>query len=1307
MLKLFGPSAYTKEQHKHLLKKIAQKIDNILHFDTGYLYCVDTSEPYDPNFLAMLTDFLGLDQVVHEPKKVAGELAIVLPKEGVLSSWGVAAVDFVHRLDFQDIQVFERGLVFYIETNHGQPLDQEAFTQLKSIIADEDRDCVYRDVLQVSKRYLGKTSLLPTQVPILDQGEQALQAVNERYLLNLSAKDITFLYKLYSEQKRNPNMIEVMTYAIIRSDHCAHNVFHAQWLSPQKQAHEQKTLFQLLKQTHQGNEANIISALEENAAVLKGGMVKHVYRDARTQLFVQQDEQMHTLHKLEMHNQVCQLDPLRGAAFGIGSELGDHSVVGQGSEPIAAMVGFCVSHLRMERFIRPWEESLADFPQHIASPFRIALQAPIGAAQFNNAFGRPTVGGFFRSFEFQEGTGKKKQCWGFHRPLIASSGLGRVAQRDAHRQQVLAGMPIVLLGRPSMRIGVAGCIMASQSSQNRKHWLDYVTVYHDYPEVQRRCQEVIHLCCSLGENNPIVAMNDVSSGGLANTIIQLMVQCGKGAYITLGNVPVVGSFMHPWEIWSNETQERYVMIVNPGELQELELFAAREHVVCKVIGHVMEDKQVIVEGFHDKANPILTMNLADLTGHMPPVQKHRQLAPQQRKRFEPKDLDLATAARRVLQLPAVADKTCFITIADRSVGGCVVRGPMVGPWQVPVADVAVLSTNPYGYQGQACALGERIPVGVLDTAASLRLACSEVLTNLLAADVGDCATISLGVAWVGSQDDAGYSALYEGVVAFVNDFASQLGIAVVTGDDALSMQTQWQDERKDQHSVRAPVTAVISATASVKDVRNTLTPELNRALMGESKLLYIDLAKAEKGLGGTAVAQVYGELGAVVTEVKDVTVLKSFVQVMIKLRHLILAYHDRSDGGLFVTILEMCIASRLGAKIHLDGLGPTPLLALFHEGPGVVIQVADHDCDQVAKLLDEVGLGDCLYEIGRVHAAPDITYFFAGQVCLSERRVDWHRLWSLMSSQIKQARDDLDCAREAYNTLLNTQDPGLHTKITFPLEQINSVQNLVQEYGRPKVAICREQGCHGYLELALAFEKAGFTPVDVSMTDLQTGRDKLDAYIGLALSGGYSFSDIGGAGKAWGCLILNNPRLKDQFADFFKRPDTFALGVGNGAQALSYLRSLIHGAEHWPYFRLNRSLQFESRLSLVRIEKSQSIFFKQMEGCILPVPVAHCEGRAEFPLRAGYDDVCQQAICLKYVNHFDGTADSYPANPNGSALSAAGVTSADGRVTLLMPRPERVIRSVNMAWCPDSWADDTPWLRMFCNAREWVGTQLS
>jgi phosphoribosylformylglycinamidine synthase len=1307
MLKLFGPSSYTKEQHKQLLKKLGGEIDNILHIDTGYMYCLDVPEPYDPKVIQLLTSFLNLPSVLYQPKKVPGETAIVLPKEGVLSSWGSAAVDFLHRLGLSDVTLFERGVVFYIETNYGQPFDENDFSLLVNMISDEDRDMVCRDALAVNNHYLGKSSLLPIQIPLLEKGKASLEEVNAKYLLNLSADDLTFLDELYVARQRNPNMIEIMTYAIIQSEHCSHSIFQANWFHQGNQEAAQETLFSLLNQSQRESEEQPVGGFAENAAILKEVTTTHFSRDARTQLFDNHEQATYPLHKLEMHNQVCQFDPLRGAAVGVGSELGGHSVIGQGSFPDAGMVGFCVSHLKMERFVRPWEDEKVSFPEHIASPARIALQAPIGAAQFNNAFGRPTVGGFFRTFEFQDDKAHNNRHWGFHQPLIMSSGLGRVAKSFVYHDKVLKDAPIVVIGRPSMRMGLAGCIMASQSFQNRQKWIDYATVYHDYPEMQRRCQEIINLCCSLGEENPIAAIKDVSSGGLANAIVKLVHACDKGAYINLANVPVLGNMMRPWEVWSNETQERYILIAKPSGLQELQRFAAREHVMCVVIGHVTEEQDIVVEGYHDKISPILEMRTKDLIDRSPEVQKNVLAPKRKRERFDPTGVDLAEAARRVLQLPAVADKTCFVTIADRSVGGHVARGPMVGPWQTPVSDVAVVCHSSTDYQGQAMALGERVPVAVIDTSQSVSLACSEAITNLMAADVASIEDIHLGMSWIGANDEEGSSHLYQGVSEFVEKFALELGIPVVTGDDALSMYTNWKDDKDNKHEVVAPVTAIVTATASIKDVRNTLTPELNRALAAESKLLYIDLAQEEKGLGGTALAQVYGSIGAIVTQVRDPGVLKNFIAAMAKLRHLVMAYHDCSDGGLFVTILEMCIASRMGAQVHLNGLAETPLLALFHEGPGVVIQVMNQDAAKVASILEQEGLANCLHEIGRASEASNITFLFEGEVCLKERRMDWHRLWSLTSSHIKQMRDDPDCAREAYNALLNAQDPGLHAKVTFPIEKINHVENLVAEYGRPKVAICREQGCHGYLELALAFKLAGFMPIDVTMTDLQAGRDNLASYVGVAFSGGYSCSDIGGAGKAWSYIILEDPKLRAMFSDFFSREDTFTLGIGNGAQLLTYLRSLIAGTDHWPYFHLNRSLQFESRLSLVQVEKTNSVFFSNMEGCILPVPVAHCEGRAAFPVQGGLDDMIKQSICLRYVNHFDYVADYYPANPSGSELSAAGVTSKDGRVTLLMPRPERVIRSVNMAWHPDSWQDYTPWLRMFCNAREWVGSKIT
>jgi phosphoribosylformylglycinamidine synthase len=1026
------------------------------------------------------------------------------------------------------------------------------------------------------------------------------------------------------------------------------------------------------------------------------------------------DRTTHILAKVETHNHPTAISPFPGAATGSGGEIRDEGATGRGSKPKAGLCGFTVSDLNIPGFEQPWESKYGK-PERIASALDIMIEGPIGAAAFNNEFGRPNLAGYFRTFE-QEFAGEMR---GYHKPIMIAGGVGNITAEHSFKIEFKPGTLLIQLGGPGMLIGLGGGAASSMTTGTNTADLDFASVQRGNPEIQRRAQEVIDRCWQLGDDNPILAIHDVGAGGISNAMPELAHGAGCGAAFDLRAIPSEESGMSPREIWCNEAQERYVLAIAPDRLPEFKAICERERCPFAVLGEATGDGELVVKDAHFGNNPV-DMAMEVLLGK--PPRMHRD-AKRVNVAVPPLDLnavDLKDAAMRVLRLPSVASKSFLITIGDRSVGGMTARDQMVGPWQVPVADVAV-TTMGYGTTlGECFAMGERTPVALLDAPASGRMAVGEAITNLAAASVDSLNRIKLSANWMaaaghGAED----AALFDTVKTVGLEFCPQLGVSIPVGKDSLSMRTRWQEDGK-QKQVTAPLSLIVTTFAPCADARKTLTPQLRLdADVGETELVLIDLGAGKNRLGGSALAQVYGTTGSEAPDA-DVTLLAAFFNTVQKLNAAgkLLAYHDRADGGLFATACEMSFAGHVGVSLNLDTLCYDELMndvdgserfpeavdgrmrdrmlkVLFNEELGAVVQVRRDDRTAVMQTLRDAGLGACSHVVGTLNDRDEVRIWRNAKQVFGVKRAELQQAWSETSYRIARLRDDAQCAKEEFDAIADAGDPGLSAQLTF-----DPAAPFVVSGVRPRIAILREQGVNGQVEMAAAFERAGFAPYDVHMSDLQAGRVNLGDFKGFAACGGFSYGDVLGAGQGWAKSILFNDRLRDEFSAFFARPDTFALGVCNGCQAVSNLASIVPGAQDWPTFHRNRSEQFEARFVMVEIPDSPSIFLKGMAGSKLPIVVSHGEGRAVFASDAAKD---KAIVALRYVDNRGGVATTYPFNPNGSPDGIAGLTTADGRFTIMMPHPERIFRTMQMSWHPQGWGEDGPWLTMFRSARKWVG----
>ncbi len=1292
VLELPGPSALSPFRLQKTLNELQALDPRVRGLDARYSCFVDLERELDPAELARLEALLLDDEPAAALPADAPRLYVV-PRPGTISPWSSKATDIALACGLVAVRRIERGTCYALSLD-GAP-DRAALGRIGAALIDRMTESLLTDAGEAASLFASQPPAGLGVVPLARSGRAALVEANAALGLALSPDEIDYLADNFTRLGRDPTDAELMMFAQANSEHCRHKIFRADWIIDGQA--RSTGLFDMIRATTAAVPDGVLSAYSDNAAVIRGWPASRLAADPASREYGFADEDVHILMKVETHNHPTAISPFPGAATGAGGEIRDEGATGLGASPKAGLTGFTVSHLRVPGWTQPWEDD-APHPERMATPLEIMLDGPIGSAAFNNEFGRPNLLGYFRSFEWSPSGLPRGERRGYHKPIMIAGGVGNVRAEHAVKQDVPVGARIVVIGGPAMLIGLGGGAASSVASGASSEDLDYASVQRGNPEMQRRAQEVIDQCRARGADNPILLIHDVGAGGLSNAVPEAVDHSKHGARIDLRRIPNAEPGLSPMAIWCNEAQERYVLIVAQERMDEFAALCARERCPVADLGELTGDGRLVVTDSL-RNETVVDMPMEVLLGKPPQMLRDVASVAAPDAPLELGDIDLGDAIARVLRFPAVADKSFLIHIGDRTVGGLSVRDQLVGPWQVPVADVAITASGFGADTGEAMAMGERTPLAVANAPASGRMAVGEALTNIAAASIRRLGDVRLSANWMAAAGHPGEDArLYATVEAVGHELCRELGIAIPVGKDSLSMRAAWQDE-DGEHAVVAPVSLIVSAFAPVDDVRNHLTPQLQR--IGEpSRLLLIDLAEGANRLGLSCLAQVYGLEGGATPDVDSPVRLAQFFAAVQELRRrgLVLAYHDRSDGGLLATVVEMMFAGRLGASLDLPGSAGQRLAQLFSEELGAVLQVADSRLGEVRELLERHALG--WVELGRVEADEQLTIYGDDEVLLRLDRVELQRGWSELSYRLQALRDNPATALEEYDRLLDRDDPGLNVALSFDPRE-NAAPAVVGE-ARPRVAILREQGVNSQSEMAAAFLRAGFRAVDVHMSDLLEGRDALAGYAGLVACGGFSFGDVLGAGGGWARSILFHERLRDEFAAFFARADSFALGVCNGCQMLSHLRELIPGAGHWPRFLRNRSEQFEARLSLVEVGSSPSLFFEGMAGSRLPIATSHGEGRVRF---AGEDAARAAAalVALRYVDNYGNVAEIYPANPNGSPGGICGLSSADGRVTITMPHPERVALTVQNSWHPEDWGEEGPWMRMFRNARRAVG----
>ncbi len=1224
--------------------------------------------------------------------QAAGQLLLVVPRLGTISPWASKATDIAHQCALAMIERIERGVAWYIVKSNGSRLSERETAVLLPLIHDRMTETVL-DSLDAAAQLFHHYPPQPlATVDILAGGIATLVQANRDMGLALADDEIEYLWQNFSQLRRNPTDVELMMFAQANSEHCRHKIFNAEWVIDGKP--QAQSLFGMIRHTHERHPRGTVVAYSDNSSIIEGARVGRFYPAADGGYRYVEDD-AHILMKVETHNHPTAISPFPGAATGAGGEIRDEGATGRGAKPKAGLTGFTVSNLEIPGFIQPWEATSYGRPARIASALSIMLEGPIGGASFNNEFGRPNLCGYFRTFEQRVGS----EVRGYHKPIMIAGGIGNIAAQHARKRELDAGALLIQLGGPGMRIGLGGGAASSMQTGANIADLDFDSVQRGNAEIQRRAQEVIDRCWAFGAENPILSIHDVGAGGLSNALPEMVHASQRGGRFDLRAIPSEEPGMSPLQIWCNEAQERYVLAIAPAHLDAFRSICERERCPFAVVGSATSDQHLMVNDTRLAITPV-DMELAVLLGKPPKMLRDVTHRAVKLPAFDPALIDLHEAAFRVLQLPAVADKTFLISIGDRTIGGMTARDQMVGPWQVPVADVAVTLLGFDEYRGEAMAMGERTPLALIDAAASARMAVGEAITNIATAAIADIGDVKLSANWMAAAGHPGEdAALYDAVRAVGMELCPQLGISIPVGKDSMSMKTTWSEGGR-QKEVTAPVSLIVSAFARVTDARRTLTPQLHTDCR-ETELILIDLGQGKCRLGGSALAQVYGELGNLAPDVDDAALLRGFFDAIQQLNAAgkILAYHDRSDGGLFVTLCEMIFAGRCGIDADIGALSGarTALEVLFNEELGAVIQVRRDDVAAAMKILAMTGLGDACRSIGRVDTSGRLAITAGGSQIFSAERIELHRTWSATNFHLQRLRDNPECAQQEYDRILDAGDPGISPHLAF-VPAADAAAPYVNT-ARPRIAILREQGVNGQIEMAAAFERAGFDAFDVHMSDIIAGRVSLAGFKGFAACGGFSYGDVLGAGEGWAKSILFNARARGEFAAFFRRADTFALGVCNGCQMMSNLHEIIPGADAWPHFVRNQSEQFEARTVMVEVLSSPSLFFDGMTGSRLPIAVAHGEGYAEF---AGAKQRERALVALRFVDNRGAVTESYPYNPNGSPAGITGLTTPDGRFTVLMPHPERVVRTVQNSWHPAGWGEDGPWLHMFRNARKWV-----
>ncbi|WP_446892394.1 phosphoribosylformylglycinamidine synthase [Acinetobacter sp. NS4_7] len=1273
-----GAPAHSSFKKTQLLNRLAS-MSSVQSFDSQWVYLFDQAldEQQQQSALQLLNDGASFElrQAASDEVQI-----LVTPRVGTISPWSSKATDIfancntpVHRL--------ERGVLFTLKGI------ADVSNELKQVLHDRMTESVFNHIDDAAALFVETEPKPLNSIDILGEGKAALVKANSEFGFALSDEEIDYLTEAFIKIGRNPHDIELMMFAQANSEHCRHKIFGSEWTIDGEV--QPLSLFQMIKNTYKESPTDVLSAYKDNASVIVGFDTQRFYpkKDAATGHYVYKykSQAAHILMKVETHNHPTAIAPFAGAATGSGGEIRDEGATGRGGKPKAGLTGFTVSNLNIPGFEQPWEENYGK-PSRIASPLQIMIEGPLGGAAFNNEFGRPALNGYFRTFE-QNVNGEVK---GFHKPIMIAGGYGNIRPDHVEKDPIEPGDLLIVLGGPAMLIGLGGGAASSVDSGTMGENLDFASVQRENPEMERRCQEVIDTCWRLEDANPIVSVHDVGAGGISNAMPELVNDHELGAVLDLRKIPSLEPGMSPMEIWSNEAQERYVLAIRPSSLELFESICARERCPFAVLGEATEARHLTVE------DPLFNNNAVDIPmqvilGGTPRMSRSYESIKRQGDDFDAAQVtDLKDAIYRVIKNPTVASKSFLITIGDRSITGMVARDQMVGPWQVPVADAAVTTTSLQGFTGEAMAMGERPPVALLNPAASARLAVAESISNIMSAKIDQISDIKLSANWMAAAGQKGEDqALFEGVKAIGMEMCPALGIAIPVGKDSLSMRTTWNDEGEDK-SVTSPMSGVITAFAPVTDVRKTLTPELKNT---DSVLVRIDLSKGQFRLGGSILAQVYKAIGSITPDVDNFDEFKAFFALVQdwNARGLIQAYHDIGDGGLVATVAEMMFASRLGVALEDQSVA-----ALFAEEIGAVLQISKADWAALAAEVAASALKDTITVVGTVNNTDQLSV--NGLVL---ERADLQVAWTEVSHQIQRLRDNSETADQEFALITDKAHKGLIAQPSFDLNE--PVEAPYINTRRPNMVILREQGVNGHVEMAAAFDKVGFNTVDVHMSDLLAGRVDLDDFEGLVACGGFSYGDVLGAGGGWAKSVLFNSKLRDQFEKFFNRQETFSLGICNGCQMLSQLAPLIPGAEAWPRFHRNTSEVFEARSVNVRVEKSNSVLLQDMEGSILPIAVAHGEGRVVAPevnlaaLNAG------NQVILRYVDSHGNTTQHYPMNPNGSPEGISGVTSKDGRATIMMPHPERNFRAIQHSWKPEEWTEDGAWLRMFRNARKFIG----
>lgn len=1268
-----GVGALSHIREQNLLKQLQRQDGSITAVHAQYIHFVDYEGDISPNDDELLQKLLTYGSSYTGDEK--GELFLVTPRIGTISPWSSKATDIAKNAGLSGVKRIERGTAYYVQADGS--IDRQLIAEL---LHDRMVESVL-DSTDLAEILFARPEPKPfTTVAILEGGKEALVAANKELGLALADDEIDYLFDAYSELGRNPIDVELMMFAQVNSEHCRHKIFNADWIIDGEK--QPKSLFKMIRNTYEKHNDGILSAYHDNAAVLEGRNGGRFFPD-QDGTYGYHQEPIHSVIKVETHNHPTAIAPFPGAATGSGGEIRDEGATGRGAKPKIGLAGYSVSNLNIPGNERPWEKQYGK-PDRIVSALDIMIDAPLGSASFGNEFGRPNVLGYFRTYE-QESEG---QVRGYHKPIMIAGGLGNIRDQHVKKNTLPAGAKVIVLGGPAMLIGLGGGAASSMQTGASSADLDFASVQRANGEMERRCQEVIDKCWALGESNPIITIHDIGAGGYSNALTEFVHDSDLGGEFELRDIPNADPGMSPLEIWCNEAQERYVIGLIDEDLARFTEICERERCPFAVVGIATEEKQLVV---HDKlfGNDPIDIPMETLFGKPPKMTREVLTRQSQLPGLSLGTIDLAEAVKRVLHLPAVGSKKFLITIGDRNVGGLTVRDQMVGPWQVPVADVAVSAAAFDSHFGEAMGMGERTPLALIDSPASARIAIGETITNMLASDIEKLSDIKLSANWMAAASDPGENQnLFSTVKAVGEEFCPELEMTIPVGKDSLSMRTVWEDKGESK-SVMSPLSLIITGFSPVKDVRRTLTPQLNTEEL--TSLIVVDLGRGANRLGGSALAQVFNQVGNETPDV-DSADLREFFTTITKLKaeNKILAYHDRSDGGLLATLSEMAFASRSGLDIDLSQLPGQTLEKLFNEELGAVIQVKAADEAAVLGALKHA------YRIGQPTKTQTISIRDGNEIVYENSRAQLESWWADTSYQIQKLRDNPEVAEQEYTAISDESDPGISPVVTFdPASK--------QYDSRPKVAVFREQGVNGQIEMAAAFDRAGFTSVDVHLNDIMQGNVNLDDFVGLIACGGFSYGDVLGAGEGWAKTILFHENLRTQFKKFFERPDTFSLGVCNGCQMLSALKELIPGAKMWPEFLKNTSEQFEARLVSVKVAESPSIFFKDMAGSVLPVPVAHGEGRADFTDNETLGEMQgENLVALQYVDNTHEVTEQYPLNPNGSPLGITSLTTPDGRATIMMPHPERGFMTRQLSWHPGEWGDDSPWLRIFQNARQWV-----